>query len=71
MICLTADVIRGARERYMAEGFDDYLSKPIEVEALQESLATHLPEELTEWKEDSTAHVPKPEEAEPEMEEKE
>ena len=65
MIILTANAVVGAKEQYLSEGFDDYLSKPIEVEALQESLATHLPEELTEWKEESTAHLQKPEEAEP------
>ena len=44
-ICLTADVIRGARERYMAEGFDDYLTKPIDGRALERMLLDYLPKE--------------------------
>lgn len=30
-IVLTANAIQGAREEYIAEGFDDYLSKPIDI----------------------------------------
>ena len=30
VICLTADAIAGAKERYMESGFTDYLSKPVE-----------------------------------------
>ena len=38
----TANAIEGMRESYLAEGFADYLSKPIEVEALEQLLAKHL-----------------------------
>ena len=48
VICLTADVIRGARERYMAEGFDDYLTKPVDARALERMLLDYLPEEKIE-----------------------
>ncbi len=41
-ICLTADAVSGAKERYIAEGFDDYLSKPIDGEELERTLAKHL-----------------------------
>ena len=41
-ICLTADAVSGAKERYIAEGFDDYLSKPIDGEELEKTLAKHL-----------------------------
>ena len=27
---LTADAISGAKERYISEGFDDYLTKPVD-----------------------------------------
>ena len=44
-ICLTADAISGARERYISEGFDDYLTKPIVSSDLREKLRTFLPVE--------------------------
>lgn len=43
VICLTADAIAGARERYLAEGFTDYLSKPINSRALREKILEYLP----------------------------
>ena len=44
-ICLTANAISGAREQYLAEGFDDYLTKPIEAEKLEDMILRYLPEE--------------------------
>lgn len=41
-ICLTADAVSGAKERYIAEGFDDYLTKPIEIEKLEEVLMEYI-----------------------------
>lgn len=54
IICLTADVIRGARERYIAQGFDDYLTKPIDGRELEKMLLTYLPEEKIEIVEESS-----------------
>ncbi len=48
IICLTADVIRGARERYMEQGFNDYLTKPINGHELEKMLLTYLPKEKIE-----------------------
>ena len=45
IICLTADAVNGAKERYIAEGFDDYLTKPINLRELEEMLVKYLPEE--------------------------
>ena len=45
MICLTANAISGAREFYLNEGFDDYLTKPIEPAKLEETIIRYLPEE--------------------------
>lgn len=44
IICLTANAISGAREQYRAEGFSDYLSKPIDASELENMLIDHLPE---------------------------
>ena len=45
VICLTADAIVGAKERYLAEGFSDYLAKPVSSRMLEEVLMKYLPEE--------------------------
>lgn len=61
VIALTANAISGARERYLDAGFDDYLSKPIEVAQMEKKLAAHLPPSKVAWKEptgENTAHVP-------------
>ncbi len=44
IIALTANAIQGAREQYLANGFDDFLSKPFERKDLNELLAKWLPE---------------------------
>ena len=51
VVALTANAIKGAREEYLKAGFDDYLSKPIEVEALEEILRKLLPENAYTYKE--------------------
>ncbi len=45
VICLTADAVIGARERYLAEGFTDYLTKPADSRALEKMLKKYLPAE--------------------------
>ena len=45
VICMTADAVQGARDRYLAEGFTDYLSKPIDYKALEDMLKKYLPED--------------------------
>lgn len=42
IISLTANVVSGAREMFLKEGFTDYLSKPIEIDALEKILMEHL-----------------------------
>ena len=43
VICLTADAVVGAKERYLAEGFSDYRTKPIDSYELEKMLIKHLP----------------------------
>ena len=42
VVMLTANVITGMREKYLEQGFDEYLAKPINVEELDEILIKFL-----------------------------
>lgn len=46
VIALTANAISGSRERYIAAGFEDYLSKPINAQRYKEMVHKYLPSEL-------------------------
>ena len=48
MICLTADVIRGAKDRYLKMGFDDYITKPVDGARLEKVLIGYIPAEKIE-----------------------
>ena len=48
VICLTADAVVGARERYLSKGFDDYLTKPIDSTNLEKTLKKYIPAEKIE-----------------------
>ncbi len=59
-VCLTANAISGARERYIAAGFHEYLTKPLDFGKLEDMLMTFLPEEKIQaaGEEDAPAEVP-------------
>ncbi len=38
IIALTADALKGTRERLLNQGFSGYLSKPLKLQELQEAL---------------------------------
>lgn len=46
VIMLTANAILGAKEEYLQQGFDDYLSKPIQKDRLMKLVRQYLPDEL-------------------------
>ena len=50
VIMMTANAIVGAKEEYLSAGFDDYLSKPIEVRSLEMILKKYLPAEKIGYK---------------------
>ena len=61
VIMLTAGAMTGMREVYLREGFDDYLSKPIDVSQLESILKRHLPTELVSFEsEEQPAPIPPP-----------
>lgn len=48
IICLTANAISGMREMYIKAGFDDYMTKPINPESLENLLLEYIPKEKIE-----------------------
>ncbi|MCM1325876.1 MAG: response regulator [Bacteroidales bacterium] len=51
VIVLTANALSGAREVYLQEGFVDFLTKPIDGDLLEQTIAKYLPPELIQRKE--------------------
>ena len=51
IIVLTANAIKGAKEEYLAAGFDNYLSKPIDGDKFEAMIREYLPEDkvITEF----------------------
>ena len=44
-VILTANAVSGVREMYISEGFDDYLSKPVNPDLLEQRLIEWLPDD--------------------------
>ncbi len=68
VIMLTASAMAGMREIYLREGFDDYLSKPIEVSELETVLERHLPPAMVSFEVEGQEKPAEPVEI-PELEE--
>ncbi|MBR3306532.1 MAG: EAL domain-containing protein [Lachnospiraceae bacterium] len=45
VVALTANAVTGARERFLSEGFDEYMIKPVDGAKLEEMLVRFLPED--------------------------
>ena len=48
VVCLTANAVSGAREKYIAAGFSDYLTKPMIPSQLEDMIVRLLPDRLLE-----------------------
>lgn len=46
VIALTANAVAGAKEMYLAEGFSEFLTKPINSELMEQKICKYLPKEL-------------------------
>ncbi|MCM1056606.1 MAG: response regulator [Firmicutes bacterium] len=51
VIVLTANALSGAREAYLQEGFADFLTKPVDGDLLEQTVAMYLPRNLIQRKE--------------------
>ena len=60
VIMLTANAIVGDREKYLAEGFDDFLTKPILPDKLDRMILKHLAEELVHCDNESVKYEEEP-----------
>lgn len=45
VVCLTANAISGVREKYISEGFSDYLAKPVDPIMLEEIMLKYISED--------------------------
>ena len=50
IIVVTANAVDGAKDYYISQGFQEYISKPIDTVLLNETLIKYLPKELIEDK---------------------
>ncbi|MBR5425224.1 MAG: response regulator [Clostridiales bacterium] len=58
VVALTANAVSGVREMFFKEGFQDYVSKPIELAQLEKSLKSNLPAEMIIRKQHTVASAP-------------
>ena len=58
VVVLTANAVAGAENDYIREGFDDYLSKPIDMKALSGLLERYLPKDIVKEREKNEAEEP-------------
>ncbi len=61
VVALTANAIRGSREMFLENGFQDYISKPLDISLLEKVLKKYLPKDFIYYidKEDSQIRLGK------------
>ena len=52
VVALTGNIQSGARQKYLDEGFDGYIEKPIQGRMMEEEIFRFLPEDIVEYRED-------------------
>lgn len=57
VIALTGNVVSGARQKYLEEGFDGYVEKPIQGRIMENEILRFLPEDIVEYREDAGEYV--------------
>lgn len=57
IVAITADAVKGTKERCLAAGMDDYLAKPIQLNALQQKLKSWLREITAAAEEQKTTAI--------------
>ena len=67
VICLTANAISGAKQQYLEAGFDDYISKPIDAEELEDMLISYLPDSKVQRRDRDGENEAEEEESLPEV----
>ena len=55
VIVLTANAVAGSRQMYLDEGFDDYLTKPLDSKILEQTVKQMLPKGIVEDKEEAVS----------------
>lgn len=58
VIALTANAVSGVREMFQKEGFQDYVSKPIEIAQLEKALKDNLPDDMIIRKQHTVESAP-------------
>ena len=60
VIAFTANAVLGARQMYLDEGFDDYISKPVDTVRLEQILLSYLPPEKVKAGDQMVLSKPEP-----------